>query len=56
MGESFKVVITEVWSGISEFATTIKSEPLLLIPVGLSFVGSIVAIGKGLFTFGRRRR
>lgn len=56
MGDAFTTVVSAVWSGIGEFATTIKAEPLLLIPVGLSFVGSIVAIGKGLFTFGRRRK
>lgn len=52
----FETVVEFVWSNIGEFVTTIKAEPLLLIPVGLGFVGSIVAIGKRLFTFGRRHK
>ncbi len=56
MPEAFTTVVASVWSGITDFAGVVKAESLLLIPVGLSFVGSIVAIGKGLFVFGRRRK
>lgn len=56
MPEAFSTVVSTVWTGIADFASTVKAEPLLLLPVGLSFVGSVVAIGKGLFTFGRRRK
>lgn len=56
MGEAFTTAIGAVWDGITNFATTIKGEPILMLPVGLSFVGSIIGIGKGFFTFGRRKK
>lgn len=56
MPEAFSTVVSAVWTGITDFAATVKTEPLMLIPVGLSFVGGIVGIGKGLFRFGRRTK
>lgn len=56
MGTGFTTVIAEVWSQIASVVTTITSQPLLLIPVGLGFAGGVIGLAKKLMGTGRRRR
>lgn len=56
MGTGFDSCIAEVWSGIGQVVTTITSQPLLLIPVGLAFAGGVIGLAKGLMGTRRRRR
>lgn len=56
MPETFTTVVEQCWSQITLCVTTITSNSLLLLPVGLGFVGSVIGITKGFLGFGRRRR
>lgn len=47
-------VIGEVWDAIGQVATTIASNAILLIPVGLMFGGAAIGLGQKLI--GTRRR
>ena len=55
MGEAFTTVLAQVWTGIGGVVTTVKSEPLLLIPVGVAFAGACIGLAKGLMGVRRRR-
>ena len=48
MGESFTTVATEVWAQVGNVVTTITANPILLIPIGLTFAGGAIAIAKKL--------
>lgn len=56
MPEAFTTVVEQCWSQITSCVTTITSNALLLLPVGLGFVGSVIGITKGFLGFGRRRK
>lgn len=53
MGEAFTSVITEVWSQFSSCITTVKGEPMLLLPFGVGFAGAIIGLTKRFFSFKR---
>ena len=53
---AFTTVLSEIWTGIGGVVTTIKSEPLLLIPIGLMFAGACIGLAKKLMGSGRRKR
>lgn len=55
MGEAFTTVLSQVWTGIGGVVTTVKAEPLLLIPVGVAFAGACIGLAKGLMGVRRRR-
>lgn len=48
MGESFGVVITEVWNQMTSLVTKISTTPLLLIGVGFTFAFGAVRLAKRL--------
>lgn len=48
MGQGFTTVMTTVWEGIASVVTTITEQPLLLIPVGLGFAGSLIGLARML--------
>lgn len=45
-----------VWSGIKSCLGVITANPLLLLAVGLGFVGAVIGITKGFIGFGRKKR
>lgn len=49
-------VLSEVWTGIGGVVTTVKSEPLLLIPIALAFAGSCIGLAKKLMGTGKKKR
>ena len=55
MGEAFTTVLSAVWSGIGGVVTTVKAEPLLLIPVGVGFAGACIGLAKSLMGIRRKR-
>lgn len=56
MGEAFLAVVTQVFSTMGTVVTTITSQPLLLIPVGVSFAGAAIGLAKSLMGTRRKRR
>lgn len=56
IGTAFTTVLGEIWTGIGGVVTTIKTEPLLLIPIGLMFAGACIGLAKKLMGSGRRKR
>lgn len=56
IGTAFTTVLSEIWSGIGGVVTTIKAEPLLLLPVGLMFAGACIGLARKLMGAGRRKR
>lgn len=56
MGASFLAVLTQVFSTMGDVVTTISSQPLLLIPVGVGFAGSVIGLAKSLMGTKRKRR
>lgn len=56
MGESFLAVVTQVFTTMGNVVTTITSQPLLLIPVGVGFAGSVIGLAKSLMGTRRKRR
>lgn len=55
MPENWSAVTSAVTTGMTAIVTTIKGEPLMLLPIGVSFIGACIGLAKGLFRFGRRR-
>ena len=49
-------LISQIWAQLNTMVTTISSNELLLIPVGLGFAGGVIGLGKRLMGTGRRRR
>lgn len=56
MPDGFTVVVTAVFSTISQVVTTIKTEPLLLIPIGVGFAGAAIGLAKGLMGVRRKHK
>ena len=56
MPESFTTLLTLVWEQITSCMTTVMNNALLLIPVVMSFVGSIIGLAQGFLGTRRRRR
>lgn len=56
MGASFLAVLDQIWDSMGDVVTTITSQPLLLIPVGVGFAGAAIGLAKGLMGVRRRRR
>lgn len=56
MGESFLAVVSQVFTTMGQVVTTITTQPLLLIPVGVGFAGACIGLAKGLMGVRRRRR
>lgn len=56
MPEMFTTVLADVWDGISETVTLISGNPLLLIPVAMTFAGGVIGLSKSLLGFRRRKR
>ena len=56
MGESFLAVVSQVFTTMGQVVTTISTQPLLLIPVGVGFAGAAIGLAKGLMGVRRRRR
>lgn len=44
--ESVTTVVTFLWGQITQVVTTITSQPLLLIPVGLFVAGGAIGLAK----------
>lgn len=53
MGEEFTAVIGAVWTQFTNCVTTLKGEPMLLLPFGVGFAGAIIGITKKFFSFRR---
>lgn len=56
MGEAFLAVVTQVFTTMGNVVTTITTQPLLLIPVGVGFAGSVIGLAKSLMGTRRKRR
>lgn len=56
MPESFTTLLSLVWDQITACMTTITGNTILMIPVVISFVGSIIALATGFLGTRRRRR
>lgn len=56
MGTGFTTVLAQVWTSVGEVVTTITSQPLLLIPVGVGFAGSAIGLAKSLMGTRKKRR
>lgn len=56
MGTAFTTLLAQVFTTMGQVVTTIKEEPLLLIPVGVGFAGAVIGLAKGLMGTRRRRR
>lgn len=48
-------VTDTIWDGITACLGVITAQPLLLIPIGIGFVGVVIGITKGFIGFGRRK-
>lgn len=53
---AFGTILSEVWSGIGSVVDTIKTEPLLLIPIALLFAGACIGLAKKLMGTGKKKR
>lgn len=53
MGEAFTSVISEVWTQFASCVTTLKGEPMLLLPFGVGFAGAMIGLTKRFFSFRR---
>lgn len=51
MGEAFTTVISEVWTQFATCVTTLKGEPMLLLPFGVAFGGAMIGLTKRFFRF-----
>ena len=51
MGEEFTAVIAEVWRQLKSCIATVKGEPMLLLPFGVSFAGAMIGLTKRFFRF-----
>lgn len=56
MGQGFSACMSEVWASITQVVSTITGQPLLLIPICLTFAGGVIGLAKGLMGTRRRRR
>lgn len=56
MPESFSTLLALVWEQITACIGTITNNALLMIPIVISFVGSIIALATGFLGTRRRRR
>lgn len=56
MGTGFTTVLAAVWTAVGDVVTTITSQPLLLIPVGVGFAGAAIGLAKSLMGTRRKRR
>lgn len=53
---AFTAVVSEVFTTIGSVVTTISSQPLLLIPVGVGFAGAAIGLARKLMGSRRGRR
>lgn len=53
-GVVFETALETVWENISSCLDTITGEPLLLLPIAVSFAGAVIGLAKGFLRFGRR--
>lgn len=56
MGTGFTTVLAAVWDAVGDVVTTITSQPLLLIPVGVGFAGAAIGLAKSLMGTRKKRR
>ena len=56
MPEVFQGVVTYIFSLLTQVTTTIATNALLLIPIGVSISGAAIGLAKRLMGTGRRRR
>lgn len=56
ISSDFSAVLAEVWDGISNVATTVAGNKLLLIPIVVGFAGAVIGLGMKLMGIRRRRR
>lgn len=55
MPVAFTSLVTEVWDQVGTTVTTISGSAILMIPIGLGFVGGVIGITKKLMGTRRRR-
>lgn len=53
--EVFTPVLTFVWEQFGKGIDMVTERPFMLIPFGIGVAGSVLALAKGFFSFGRRR-
>ena len=56
MPQGFGILLTLIWAEIGSCIDTITENPLLMIPIVVSFVGSIISLATGFLGTRRRRR
>lgn len=56
MPEAFTAVVTQVFTTIGNVVTTITTQPLLLIPVGIGFAGAAIGLARKLMGTGKKKR
>lgn len=56
MPELFSTVTGSVWGEVTNCMATITSNAILLLPVGVAFVGSVIGLSKRFLRFGGGRR
>lgn len=56
MPEAFTAVVTQVFTTLGSVVSTISSQPLLLIPVGVGFAGAAIGLAKSLMGTRRKRK
>ncbi len=52
--ENFNTAVGAVVEQFTAMVGTIKGDPLLLLPFGVSFISAIITIARKLLRFGRR--
>lgn len=52
--ENFSTSVSTVIEQFTAMVSTIKGDPMLLLPFGVSFISAIITIARKLLRFGRR--
>lgn len=53
--KTFGTALETVWGQVSTCISTITSQPVLMLPIAVSFAAAILGLAKGFLRFGRRR-
>lgn len=53
---AFTTLLSSIWSNVTTTVSTITASPILLIPVGIFFLGGVIGIAKSLMGTKKRGR
>lgn len=56
MSEAILSLVTQCWDLIKECISTMKDEPILLMPTIIGLVGAIIGLTRRFLRFGRGRK